>query len=104
MLLVENPLWQGAEGWHWILTVALVMLPICYLTIWPAAVLSPGRVGMLLMAEVLVGVASAAILTDEPFGLREMTGAALIISAGVVEVLRQQNFDKSGIVNDQIQD
>ena len=89
-------------GWHWILTVALVMLPICYLTIWPAAVLSPGRVGMLLMAEVLVGVASAAILTDEPFGLREMTGAGLIISAGVVEVLRQQNFDKSGIVNDQI--
>ena len=89
------------KGWYWILTVALVMLPICYLTIWPAALLSPGRVGMLLMAEVLVGVASAAILTDEQFGLREMTGAALIISAGVVEVLRQQNFDKSGIVNDQ---
>jgi drug/metabolite transporter (DMT)-like permease len=89
------------KGWYWILTVALVMLPICYLTIWPAALLSPGRVGMLLMAEVLVGVASAAILTDEPFGLREMTGAALIISAGVVEVLRQQNSDKSGIVNDQ---
>jgi drug/metabolite transporter (DMT)-like permease len=89
------------KGWYWILTVALVMLPICYLTIWPAALLSPGRVGMLLMAEVLVGVASAAILTDEQFGLREMTGAALIISAGVVEVLRQQNFDKSGIVNGQ---
>lgn len=88
------------KGWYWILMVALGMLPICYLTIWPAAVLSPGRVGMLLMVEVLVGVASAAMLTDEPFGIREITGAALIISAGVVEVLRQQKFGNSGIVTD----
>jgi drug/metabolite transporter (DMT)-like permease len=89
------------KSWYWILTIAVVMMPICYLTIWPAAVLSPGRVGMLLLAEVLVGVASAAILTDEQFGLREMTGAVLIVSAGVVEVMRQQKFDKSGIVSDQ---
>lgn len=88
------------KSWYWILTTAVVMMPICYLTIWPAAVLSPGRVGMLLLAEVLVGVGSAAILTDEPFGLREMTGAVLIVSAGVVEVMRQQKFGKSGIVND----
>lgn len=89
-----------AKSWYWILTLAVVMMPICYLTIWPAAVLSPGRVGMLLLAEVLVGVGSAAILIDEPFGLREMAGAVLIISAGVVEVMRQQKFGKSGIVND----
>ena len=89
------------KSWYWILTVAVVMMPICYLTIWPAAVLSPGRVGMLLLAEVLVGVGSAAILTDEQFGLREMTGAVLIVSAGVVEVMRQQKFGKSGIVSDQ---
>jgi len=88
-------------GWYWILIVAAGMLPITYLTIWPATVLSPGRVGMLLMVEVLVGVASAAILTDEVFGLREFTGATLIIAAAVVEVLRQQKFDKSGIVSDQ---
>ncbi len=87
-------------GWYWILIVAAGMLPITYLTIWPATVLSPGRVGMLLMVEVLVGVASAAILADEVFGLREFTGATLIISAAVVEVLRQQKFDKSGIVSD----
>jgi drug/metabolite transporter (DMT)-like permease len=86
-------------GWYWILIVAAGMLPITYLTIWPATVLSPGRVGMLLMVEVLVGVASAAILTDEVFGLREFTGATLIIAAAVVEVLRQQKFDKSGIVS-----
>ncbi len=88
-----------ANGWYWILLVALLMLPITYLTIWPATVLSPGRVGMLLMVEVIVGVASAAMLTDEPFGMREIVGAGLIISAGIVEVARQQKFDSSGIVD-----
>ena len=86
------------KGWYWITIVAFGMLPITYLTIWPATVLSPGRVGMLLLVEVLVGVASAAILTHEPFGMREIIGATLIIAAGIVEVLRQQKFDKSGIV------
>ena len=93
----DLPTLQGA--WYWIAIIAFGMLPITYLTIWPATVLSPGRVGMLLMVEVLVGVASAAILTDEPFGLREITGATLIIAAGIVEVLRQQKFDNSGIVS-----
>ena len=87
------------NGWYWIALVALLMLPITYLTIWPATVLSPGRVGMLLMVEVIVGVASAAMLTDEQFGLREFVGAALIISAGVVEVLRPQKID-SAVVAD----
>ncbi len=90
------------KGWYWILMIALGMLPITYLTIWPATVLSPGRVGMLLMVEVLVGVGSAALLTDETFGIREMVGALLIISAGVVEVVRQQKVDNSGIVDGQI--
>jgi len=98
--------WQGMpdlrelkNAWYWIAIIALSMLPITYLTIWPTTVLSPGRVGMLLMVEVIVGVASAAILTDDHFGLRELVGTALIISAGVVEVLRQQKIDKSGIVD-----
>ena len=95
------PTFEALEkGWYWILLIALGMLPITYLTIWPATVLSPGRVGMLLMVEVLVGVGSAALLTDETFGAREMVGAMLIISAGVVEVLRQQKTDNSGIVGD----
>jgi drug/metabolite transporter (DMT)-like permease len=53
---------------------------------------------MLLLAEVLVGVSSAALLLDEPFGLRELAGAVLIVTAGVVEVMRQQKVSKSGIV------
>jgi drug/metabolite transporter (DMT)-like permease len=88
-------------GWPWILVVAVSMFPIVWLTIWPTTLLSPARVGMLLLVEVLVGVASAAILLDEPFGLRELMGAILILSAGVVEVMRQQTLDDSVIVDDQ---
>ena len=85
-------------GWQWILLIAVLMLPITWLTIWPTTLLSPGRVGMLLLCEVLVGVTSAALLLDEPFGLRELSGAVLIVSAGVVEVVRQQTVDNSGII------
>lgn len=89
------------NGWYWIALVALLMLPITYLTVWPATVLSPGRVGMLLMVEVIVGVGSAAMLTDEQFGLRELTGALLIVSAGVVEVLRAQTINPVAASNSQ---
>jgi drug/metabolite transporter (DMT)-like permease len=85
-------------AWYWILLIAVLMFPITWLTIWPTTLLSPGRAGMLLLAEVLVGVTSAALLLDEPFGPRELAGTALIIAAGVVEVVRQQKFDNSGIV------
>ena len=52
----------------------LYMLPMLFLTIWPTTILSPGRVGILLMGEVVVGVSSAAYLAGEPFGLREVIG------------------------------
>jgi drug/metabolite transporter (DMT)-like permease len=66
---------------------ALYFIPVLFLTIWPATVLSPGRAGLILMSEVVVGVASAAILTDEPFGVREICGTLLIITAAAVEIL-----------------
>ena len=86
------------RGWYWIVLVALLMLPITYLTIWPTTLLSPGRGGMLLMVEVIVGVGSAALLTDETFGMREFAGALLVISAGVVEVLRPQNIESPVLI------
>ena len=75
--------------------VGLLVAPGVFLTIWPASVLSPARVGILFMFEVVVGIASAALLTDEPFGRREILGAALIVSAGLVEVLPLSGNDKS---------
>lgn len=78
------------NGWPWAAVVAVLMIPVTYLTIWPTSILSPARVGMLLMAEIVVGVASAAMLTDESFGMRETTGTLLILGAAVIEVMRQQ--------------
>ncbi len=80
---------QILAGRYWVLLLAVAMLPICFLTIWPATMLSPGRVGMLLLGEVIVGVVSAALLIDEPFGTRELLGTLLIVAAGAVEVLRR---------------
>ena len=72
------------------------LLLVALLGIWPAnwlimtgaRLLSPGRVGILLMGEVLMGVTSAALLAGEPFGLRELLGTVLVLGAGVVEVWR----------------
>jgi len=86
------------NAWYWIAIVAVLMLPITYFTIWPATLLSPGRVGMLLMGDVIVGVASAAMLTGERFGTREMIGTLLIVSAAIVEVARRQSIDKSASI------
>ncbi len=71
----------------WALLMVLYVFPALILTIWPATLLSPGRVGLLLMSEVVIGVASAAVWSGEPFGLREALGSALIVGAGLVEVL-----------------
>jgi len=71
----------------WLALAGLMTLPMLALTIWPATVLSPGRVGILLMGEIVVGVSAAALFSGEPFGLRELSGTLLILAAGAVEVL-----------------
>ncbi len=78
-----------AEVLPWGMLAALHLLPMLVLTIWPAMLLTPGRVGLLLMSDVIVGVASAALWAGEPFGLREIAGTLLIVAAAVIEVLGQ---------------
>ena len=68
------------------LFAGIYTLPMFFLTIWPARLISPARVGILLMGEVVVGVGSAALLSGEPYGLREAIGTVLILSAAAVEV------------------
>lgn len=68
------------------LLTGFFVLPMIWLTIWPATMLSPARVGLLLMTEVVVGLASAAVFSGEPFGWRESLGAALIVGAAVLEL------------------
>ncbi|HJL53422.1 MAG TPA: hypothetical protein QF695_12400, partial [Arenicellales bacterium] len=44
-------------------------------------------VGVLFMTEISVGAISAALLTNEPFGTREILGVILITAAGLTEVV-----------------
>jgi drug/metabolite transporter (DMT)-like permease len=76
-------LWSISAGVLW---WGLSMLGL----LWATARLEPARVGILLMAEVLVSAASAAVLAGEHLGLLELTGGALVVLAGVLEVWPQR--------------
>ncbi len=66
----------------WLLLFGLVWMPVVlWLTMFGGARLDPGRVAVLLMLEVVIALASAALLTNEPFGRREFVGAVFIVAA-----------------------
>lgn len=77
----------GATLGFSVVMAAFVVVPMCLLTLWGCRYLTPGRVGLLLLGEVLVGVTSAAILTDETFGVREALGSVLVLAAAFLEPL-----------------
>jgi len=72
----------------WVLPIALLMLlPVYFAAAWGTPKLNPGTSGILFMTEVSVGAISAALLTNEPFGLREILGVGLITAAGLTEAV-----------------
>ncbi len=72
----------------WVLTVALLwVFPLVWLTMFAAGSIDPAKVSILLTLEVVIGLTTAALLTDEPFGIREGIGAVLIVTAGLVEFM-----------------
>ncbi len=74
----------------WLAAFGLVWMPgLLWLTMFGGSRIDPGRVAVLLMLEIVVGIGSAAWLTDEPFGAREALGAALIVSACGSELLAE---------------
>jgi drug/metabolite transporter (DMT)-like permease len=76
------------EGLPWAIFFAVVFfVPPNFLVLWAAQRIDSGRVGILLMTEVLAGAVTAALFSGEQFGLMELTGTALILCAGLVEVL-----------------
>lgn len=88
---LQLPLAQAgalATQWPWIVALALIIfVPPNALVLWASQRLDPGRVGILLMTEVMVGAISAALLSGEDFGTGDAIGTALIIAAGFTEVL-----------------
>jgi drug/metabolite transporter (DMT)-like permease len=62
-------------------------LPVYFAAAWGTPKLNPGTSGILFMTEISVGAISAALLTNEPFGLREILGVGLITAAGLTEAV-----------------
>jgi drug/metabolite transporter (DMT)-like permease len=72
----------------WIILVAVgFLIPVMWGIYWGSRQVDPGRLGILLQIEAVVGIGSAALFAGEPFGIRQAIGAVLVISAGVVEVI-----------------
>ncbi len=84
----------------WLLGFAFIWnLPVVWLTFYGGSKIEPGRVAILLMMEVAIGIATASLFTDEPFGPREFTGAILIMAAGVTEFVRVKKPRGSVVTN-----
>ena len=65
--------------------IVLLILPGTYASLWGPKFLSPGVVGLLFMTEIVVGSISVALLSAEPFGIREVIGILLITCASLIE-------------------
>ena len=70
----------------WLVIFISAYLPSVFLLFWGAQLLSPARVGILLMTEIIFGVLSASLLSGEPFGWTQAIGIVLIFGAAVMDV------------------
>ena len=81
-LLIIHPIYI------WMILFAIIwLLPSILLTYLSVEILDPGRMNILLAFEVVIGFSSAALLTSEIIGLRELLGAIFVTSACFVDVL-----------------
>ena len=72
----------------WLLLAAAgFLIPVMSGIYWGSRNVDPGRLGILLQVEAVMGIASAALLAGEPFGAPQAIGAALVVGAGLVEVI-----------------
>ena len=84
---IDNNLLNFSLIYVWILSFAIIwLLPSISLIFQSVEILDPGRLNLLLAFEVVVGILSAALLTIEVIGIKELLGAFFIISACFVDV------------------
>lgn len=76
--------------------VLVFVLPTTAFVFWAPQKIGAGVFGILILSELVVGVISAAILTDEPFGWCEATGTTLVVLAGIVEVAMNRSSEPAG--------
>lgn len=87
--LGDMPGWRTwIEMLPWLVLLSVVFfIPTIGLIIWSPSRIGAGLFGILILAELVFGTASAALLTDERFGWREAAGCALIVGAAVAEIM-----------------
>jgi drug/metabolite transporter (DMT)-like permease len=77
-----------AASWPMLIAVAWIgWLPSQLALYWGVSRISPVRTGILLMTELVSGVTSAAWLSGDPISLQQAIGGALILAAGLGDVL-----------------
>ena len=70
-------------------------IPTGVVIFWSPSKLGAGLCSILFLSEILVGVTSSSILTDEPFGWREIIGSSMIVLGGILAVVLAPNTKKS---------
>lgn len=72
----------------WILLAALLfIMPVWVISLWAGRRISPARTTIIFMAEVCIGVGSAALWAGQGFGWREAAGTLLVLAAAAVEMV-----------------
>ena len=62
-------------------------IPTGIVILWSPSKLGAGLCSILFLSEIIVGVISSGILTDEPFGWREIVGSSMIVIGGILAVI-----------------
>ena len=62
-------------------------IPTGIIILWAPSQLGAGLCSILFLSEIVVGVISSSILTNEPFGWREILGSSLIVIGGILAVI-----------------
>ena len=91
--IISNNLLSFNPTFIWIIMFAIFwFLPSILLIFFNVEILDPGRVNILLAFEVVVGILSAALLSNEIIGLKELLGAFFVITACSIDVLNLKKF------------
>ena len=69
-------------------------IPTGIVILWAPSKLGAGLCSILFLTEIVVGVTSSSILTDEPFGWREIVGSSMIIIGGILAVVLAPKEEK----------
>ena len=88
-LSFSNEIFSSNSIIIWIILFSILwLLPSMYFTYMGAEMLDPGRISILLMFEVIIGITSAALLTEEIIGMRQFIGGIIILSAGTIDLIK----------------